>query len=322
MKIFIIPSLLILVIHAYPIPQDILDKEILDDLVEDIQEEEEVTEEYPISLEEPDEIFINETTLEPMTDAAPTEDTQTEIVPEDLEEILTTKTKVSLVEKPVEPITDDPVEAITDDPPLESQDTSIEIVMTTTTKTTPTPTIPTTTSTTTTSTTTTSMTTPTTTTATTTTTELVPAKPLTNAPVEISTTTKTKVVTTELPVKPLTNAPIEIVTKTTELTKPITDAPDLGIGVYIVEPKTDAAGMELHTILIISLVVLIVLICLGYYIWQKYFWEISCNSSRRPSQEDVGKGNYDALPQSDQPAKTGRLLHTIQLPILILQSNL
>ena len=299
MKIIIIPSLLILVIHAYPIPQDILDKEILDDLVEDIQEEEEVTEEYPISLEEPDKIFINETTLEPMTDAAPTEDTQTEIVPEDLEEILTTKTKVSLVEKPVEPITDDPVEAITDDPPLESQDTSIEIVMTTTTKTTPT--IPTTTSTTTTSTTTTSMTT-----TTTTTTELVPAKPLTNAPVEISPTTKTKVVTTELPVKPLTNAPIEIVTKTrvvtTELTKPITDAPDLGIGVYIVEPKTDAAGMELHTILIISLVVLIVLICLGYYIWQKYFWEISCNSSRRPSQEDVGKGNYDALPQSDQPA--------------------
>ena len=299
MKIIIIPSLLILVIHAYPIPQDILDKEILDDLVEDIQEEEEVTEEYPISLEEPDKIFINETTLEPMTDAAPTEDTQTEIVPEDLEEILTTKTKVSLVEKPVEPITDDPVEAITDDPPLESQDTSIEIVMTTTTKTTPT--IPTTTSTTTTSTTTTSMTT-----TTTTTTELVPAKPLTNAPVEISPTTKTKVVTTELPVKPLTNAPIEIVTKTrvvtTELTKPITDAPDMGIGVYIVEPKTDAAGMELHTILIISLVVLIVLICLGYYIWQKYFWEISCNSSRRPSQEDVGKGNYDALPQSDQPA--------------------
>ena len=306
MKIFIIPSLLILVIHAYPIPQDILDKEILDDLIEDIQEEEEVTEEYPISLEEPDEIFINETTLEPMTDAAPTEDTQTEIVPEDLEEILTTKTKVSLVEKPVEPITDDPVEAITDDPPLESQDTSIEIVKTTTTTmltTTKTTTKPPTTMTTTT----TSTTTPsTTTTATTTTTELVPAKPLTNAPVEISPTTKTKVVTTELPVKPLTNAPIEIVTKTrvvtTELTKPITDAPDLGIGVYIVEPKTDAAGMELHTILIISLVVLIVLICLGYYIWQKYFWEISCNSSRRPSQEDVGKGNYDALPQSDQPA--------------------
>ena len=306
MKIFIIPSLLILVIHAYPIPQDILDKEILDDLVEDIQEEEEVTEEYPISLEEPDEFFINETTLEPMTDAAPTEDTQTEIVPEDLEEILTTKTKVSLVEKPVEPITDDPVEAITDDPPLESQDTSIEIVKTTTTTmltTTKTTTKPPTTMTTTT----TSTTTPsTTTTATTTTTELVPAKPLTNAPVEISTTTKTKVVTTELPVKPLTNAPIEIVTKTrvvtTELTKPITDAPDKGIGVYIVEPKTDAAGMELHTILIISLVVLIVLICIGYYIWQKYFWEISCNSSRRPSQEDVGKGNYDALPQSDQPA--------------------
>ena len=306
MKIFIIPSLLILVIHAYPIPQDILDKEILDDLVEDIQEEEEVTEEYPISLEEPDEFFINETTLEPMTDAAPTEDTQTEIVPEDLEEILTTKTKVSLVEKPVEPITDDPVEAITDDPPLESQDTSIEIVKTTTTTmltTTKTTTKPPTTMTTTT----TSTTTPsTTTTATTTTTELVPAKPLTNAPVEISTTTKTKVVTTELPVKPLTNAPIEIVTKTrvvtTELTKPITDAPDLGIGVHIVEPKTDAAGMELHTILIISLVVLIVLICLGYYIWQKYFWEISCKSSRRPSQEDVGKGNYDALPQSDQPA--------------------
>merc|ERR1712020_30143 len=128
MKIFIIPSLLILVIHAYPIPQDILDKEILDDLVEDIQKEEEVTEEYPISLEEPDEIFINETTLEPMTDAAPTEDTQTEIVPEDLEEILTTKTKVSLVEKPVEPITDDPVEAITDDPPLESQDSFYWII--------------------------------------------------------------------------------------------------------------------------------------------------------------------------------------------------
>merc|ERR1712156_258734 len=93
-------------------------------------------------------------------------------------------------------------------------------------------------------------------------------------------------------------------TTTTDMVpaKPLTNAPDLGIGVYIVEPKTDAAGMELHTILIISLVVLIVLICLGYYIWQKYFWEISCKSSRRPSQEDVGKGNYDALPQSDQPA--------------------
>ena len=50
MKNITIFSLLIFVIHAYPVPpQDILDEDILDDLNEaNLKEETPVTEEYPI----------------------------------------------------------------------------------------------------------------------------------------------------------------------------------------------------------------------------------------------------------------------------------
>ena len=59
-----------------------------------------------------------------------------------------------------------------------------------------------------------------------------------------------------------------------------------------------ATGLGIGIYIIISLVVLIVLACIGYCIWQKYFRE----KEPEPKTQDAEKGNYDAVPQSDQPA--------------------
>jgi len=82
----------------------------------------------------------------------------------------------------------------------------------------------------------------------------------------------------ELP-KPQVSKPTEITVPTENTTTTPEPATGLGIGIYI----------------IISLVVLIVLACIGYCIWQKYFRE----KEPEPKTQDAEKGDYNAVPKSD-----------------------
>ena len=56
-----------------------------------------------------------------------------------------------------------------------------------------------------------------------------------------------------------------------------------------------ATGLGIGIYIIISLVVLIVLACIGYCIWQKYFRE----KEPEPKTQDAEKGDYNAVPKSD-----------------------
>lgn len=60
-------------------------------------------------------------------------------------------------------------------------------------------------------------------------------------------------------------------------------------------PKPQATGLGIGIYIIISLVVLIVLACIGYCIWQKYFRE----KEPEPKTQDAEKGDYNAVPKSD-----------------------
>ena len=65
--------------------------------------------------------------------------------------------------------------------------------------------------------------------------------------------------------------------------------------IFFQKTSFQATGLGIGIYIIISLVVLIVLACIGYCIWQKYFRE----KEPEPKTQDAEKGDYNAVPKSD-----------------------
>ena len=70
---------------------------------------------------------------------------------------------------------------------------------------------------------------------------------------------------------------------------------NLKINFFFQKTSFQATGLGIGIYIIISLVVLIVLACIGYCIWQKYFRE----KEPEPKTQDAEKGDYNAVPKSD-----------------------
>ena len=70
---------------------------------------------------------------------------------------------------------------------------------------------------------------------------------------------------------------------------------NLKIIFFFQKTSFQATGLGIGIYIIISLVVLIVLACIGYCIWQKYFRE----KEPEPKTQDAEKGDYNAVPKSD-----------------------
>ena len=52
---------------------------------------------------------------------------------------------------------------------------------------------------------------------------------------------------------------------------------------------------------IIILVILIILACIGYFIWQKFFRKSEQPQQTKDAEKGDKKGNYEAAPTSDKP---------------------